>query len=140
LPDRLLDTNAISAAMKADERFMRHLEQVAQAGRIMTSVVVEGEVTYGILGLPAGRRRAALQSALTEIMGDLDAILPITRRIDTRYARLKCAMRARGTPMGENDLWIAATAVAHRLILVSNDEAFRSVPGLKTEAFCPGAA
>lgn len=124
--------------MKADDQFRLYLERVSDAGRIVTSVVVEGELGYGILSLPVGRRRMALQSALEEIMGSLDEVLPVTRRIDARYARLKSAMRARGTPMGENDLWIAATALAHHLMLVSNDAAFRSVPGLKTEAFSAG--
>lgn len=46
---------------------------------------------------------------------------------------LKAALRAQGTPIPENDLWIAALVRQHGLTLVSRDEHFDAVPGLAIE-------
>ncbi len=44
------------------------------------------------------------------------------------YANLFRQLRAQGTPIPTNDLWIAALAVQHDLILLSRDEHFRHLP------------
>lgn len=49
------------------------------------------------------------------------------------YGELKAALRAQGTPIPENDLWIAALTRQHTLTLVSRDEHFEAVPGLEIE-------
>lgn len=118
--------------MEADPRLARHLEALEPC-RLVTSAVVEGELRFGVLRLPAGRRRRALARAFVRILGSLDEVLPITRAVVRRYGRLKAGLEAQGTPAGENDLWIAATALAHRLVLVTRDRAFRQMPGLQVE-------
>ncbi len=41
-------------------------------------------------------------------------------------------LRASGTTIGENDVWIAATALHHRLALVTNNaQHFQRVSGLQ---------
>ena len=48
------------------------------------------------------------------------------------YGRIHQALRRQGKPIGANDLWIAATAVAHRLpVVTKNSEEFRRVEGLE---------
>ena len=50
------------------------------------------------------------------------------------YGRVRAALRTRGTPIGQNDLWLAAQALAADLVLVTNNEReFRRVPGLKIQ-------
>ena len=50
------------------------------------------------------------------------------------YGQIRAALRARGTPIGQNDLWLAAQALATDLVLVTNNEReFRRVPGLKIQ-------
>ena len=133
MSDRLLDTNAVSAAMKADSRFSRYLQALPDETHIVTSVVVEGEILFGISRLPSGRKRTQLEVALADILTDMDGILPVTRDVAARYAKLKTAMWSRGKPMSDNDMWIAATSALHDLILVTTDVAFASVPGLTVE-------
>lgn len=135
MPDRLLDSNAVSAAMKANASLGRYLQALSLSDdvRIVTSVVVEGEILFGISRLPHGRKRKRLESALAEVMKDMDEIVPVTREVAARYAVLKAGMWSHGRPMTENDMWIAATSAAHRFILVTNDAAFFDVPGLKVE-------
>ena len=49
------------------------------------------------------------------------------------YARLRAHLERIGQKMDGNDLWIAATALRHDANLVTADEAFRRVPGLRVE-------
>ncbi|TAJ77093.1 type II toxin-antitoxin system VapC family toxin, partial [bacterium] len=49
------------------------------------------------------------------------------------YAIIKSAAERQGTPLGENDLWIAATALSVGAVLVSMDSDFQRVNALKVE-------
>ena len=133
MPDRLLDANAISAAMKRQETFEQYLAALPPDDALLTSVVVEGEIRFGIARLPHGRRKKGLGEAFLQILASLDGILAITRPIANRYAELKFDLWRRGRPMGENDLWIAATASAHRLTVVTSDAIFKNIRGLPVE-------
>ena len=46
------------------------------------------------------------------------------------YARLKRAAEQQGTPLSDNDLWIAATALALDAVLVTSDSDFQRIAGL----------
>ena len=61
------------------------------------------------------------------------AVLPCDRATAARYGELKAALRAQGTPIPENDLWIAALARQHALTLVTRDAHFAGVRGLVVE-------
>ncbi|RZK15944.1 MAG: PIN domain-containing protein [Hymenobacter sp.] len=47
------------------------------------------------------------------------------------YAQCKIALKRKGRPINENDLWIAATAIQQDLSLVSRDNDFAAVDGLR---------
>ncbi|RLB16513.1 MAG: VapC toxin family PIN domain ribonuclease, partial [Deltaproteobacteria bacterium] len=49
------------------------------------------------------------------------------------YAKIKNALREKGRPIPENDIWIAAIAVQYNLTLVSRDDHFKRIDGLHTE-------
>ena len=50
------------------------------------------------------------------------------------YAQIRSALEAAGTPIGPNDTWIAAQALHHQLVLVTdNTREFARVPGLLLE-------
>ena len=138
MPDRLLDTNAVGAAMQAHAGFERYIWRVRNEGFLFTSVIVEGEVRFGLERLQDGRKKRALARALTKVLDRMNEILPITRETVLRHSRIKSELWTRGRPMGENDLWIASTALARSLILVTNDGLFGNVPGLRIEDWRPG--
>jgi len=48
---------------------------------------------------------------------------------------LKAEQRTKGLPIPENDLWIAASARQHNLVLVTRDHHFDQVAGLSTEVW-----
>lgn len=56
--------------------------------------------------------------------------LAIDPPVSHRYAEIYRTLRARGTPIPTNDVWIAALAVEHGLVVYTRDHHFASVPGL----------
>ena len=58
------------------------------------------------------------------------SLLEPDERTARHYAEILVALRARGTPIPSNDLWIAALARQRRLSLLSLDSHFHAVPGL----------
>jgi len=49
------------------------------------------------------------------------------------YGRIKDLLHKKGHPIPENDIWIAALAIEHGLTLVSRDEHFKKIDGLKRD-------
>jgi tRNA(fMet)-specific endonuclease VapC len=61
-------------------------------------------------------------------------VIPLEPPADVRYGEVRAALEAAGTPIGGNDLLIAAQALALDLVLVTNNEReFARVGGLKLE-------
>jgi len=58
-------------------------------------------------------------------------VLNVDFEISRRYGRIRRDLRLQGRLLADNDLWIAATALAHDLTLVTRDKHFERVPGLK---------
>jgi predicted nucleic acid-binding protein len=92
------------------------------------SVVTIGELKLGVLAAVDTPSRAArlriLQEALTL------QPLPIDERVSDAWAELTVALRDTGRKLATNDGWIAATAIAHGLPLVTQDRDYDGVPGL----------
>ena len=59
------------------------------------------------------------------------AILFVSRETTEQYARLFVQLKRAGTPVPDNDLWIAAVAIEHDLALVTRDRHFDKVPQLR---------
>jgi predicted nucleic acid-binding protein len=125
----LLDTNAISALMRVDVRMASWLSSVGADDRVVICTITRGEILFGLERLAQGRRRTELETRA----GKLFAILPcepLPPAAGDRYASVKIAQQRRGLPLDENDLWIAATALALAATLVSRDSDFQAVDGL----------
>jgi predicted nucleic acid-binding protein len=125
----LLDTNAVSALMRADVRVTSWLSSIGADDRVVICTITRGEILFGLERLAQGRRRTELEAKA----GKLFAILPcepVPSGAGDRYANVKISQQRRGLPLDENDLWIAATALALDATLVSRDGDFRAVEGL----------
>jgi predicted nucleic acid-binding protein len=126
----LLDTNAISALMRDDARMARWLSSIKVDDRVSMCTIARGEILFGLRRLAPGRRRAALE----EKVANLFAVLPcepIPPAAADHYANVKISQQRRGLPLDENDLWIAATAIALDATLVSRDSDFRAVEAFR---------
>ena len=126
----LLDADTFSQMVKGI-----HPGIVERMGSLPTdeaalSVITRGEIQYGLELSPiraAWRKRLDLLLSAFATLG-LDAVAAL------HYAQLRAHLSRRGTPIGPNDLWIAAHARAANLILVThNTREFSRVPRLKLE-------
>ena len=72
--------------------------------------------------------------SLLEQFSSIVAVLPLSAAAGRHYGLVRAALERAGTPIGNNDLWIAAHALALGVPLVSNNlREFERVPGLKLE-------
>lgn len=133
MTDRLLDTNAVSAAMQDHSRLAHYLAMLESESSLFLSAVVEGEIRFGIARLARGTKRTRLLNVFSQILATFHEVLPVTRATAHVYSRIKAQTFIAGKPLSDNDLWIAASALEHELVLVTGDAAFRAVPGLAVE-------
>ena len=103
------------------------------ADRIVICPIVRGEVLFGIARLPTGRRRVRLEEASRQRLAVLPCE-PIPEGAGDIYAALKLVRQQRGLTLDENDLWVAATALALGATLVSRDRDFAGIDGLSVVA------
>src|ERR1700676_2431920 len=114
MPVALLDTNAVSDLMR--DHAQVKVRMATHADPITTSVVVVGEIRYGLDRLPAGKKRTDLEARAQHILMAL-RIEPITQPIAEVYGHLKASLESLGLNLDDNDLWIAATAIALGILL-----------------------
>ena len=96
------------------------------------SIVVLGELEWGVeQSSRVEENRASLRDLLATVQViDLDA------RVARRYGRLRAHLHTIGRPIGPNDLWIAAHALARDVPLVTHNlSEFRRVPDLSVETW-----
>ena len=121
----LLDTNRLSDALAETESVLDVLET---AEVIHVPVIVLGELRSGFL---RGKRRSENETRLSWFLAQTGVdTLGVDGPVSHRYASLHQALRARGTPIPTNDLWIASLAIEHGLVLYTRDAHFTDLPGL----------
>lgn len=129
-PRYLLDTNiCIYIRQKRPEEVLRRFRKL-RPGEAALSVITYGELLYG--AAKSAHKTAALQR-LSELVHFLPALsLPETAA--EAYGNIRADLELKGEMIGNNDLWIAAHALAADLILVTNNQReFRRVRRLKVE-------
>ena len=126
----LLDTNiCIYIRQKKPQELLRRFERL-RPGEAAISVVTFGELMYG--AEKSAQRSWAIEQ-LRELLLFLPS-LPLPEDAAQAYAKTRADLESRGQMLGNNDLWIAAHAVALDVILVTNNEKqFRRVRNLKLQ-------
>lgn len=114
----LLDTNAISELMREDAIVEHWMAGLDVQDRIVTCPIVRGEILFGISRLPEGKRRAELEQTAHQFL-DTFHCEPVPEGAGDVYAAVKLSRYCRGLAPDENDLWVAATALALGATLVS---------------------
>ena len=120
----ILDTNVVSELMKpAPDAAVAHWVADQQATTLYTTSVTQAEVLHGILLLPAGKRRAALEAA-AEAMFEKDfggRVLPFGGDAARAYAQIAAQRRRSGRPISSFDAQIAAiTRTARATVATRN--------------------
>ena len=127
---RLLDTNiciyiARSQPVTVARRFAR-----AAPGSLGISIITWGELCFGAAkSTDPARAHSRLDAFVREV-----GVLELPAAAGLHYGDVRAALQKAGTPIGNNDLWIAAHALALAVPLVSNNlREFERVPGLRLE-------
>ena len=130
---RLLDTNVLIHAQRGEPAAVRRRLKEQSPGDLALSEVTIAELWYGALRSADPDLKRNLWSRVVEPF----EVLPFDRAAAELHAELRYGLRH--APIGERDLLIAATAVAHGLILVtSNATEFSRVRGLQVEDWTQG--
>ena len=133
-PRFLLDTNVLSNLVRDPQGPIAERIAVAGERHVCTSIIVSSELRYGA----AKRASRRLTRQLQAILSALD-ILPLDEPADRSYAELRTYLEHHGTPIGPNDLLIAAQALSLDLTLVTaNVSEFSTVPRLTVENWLEG--
>ena len=124
----LLDTNIVIAAIDREESVASRL---AESNGLSVSSVVLGELYFGALkSFNVEDNLARLDEFATAV-----PVVGCDGITGWHYAQVKNALRSKGRPIPDNDIWIAAQALQHGLTLVSRDKHFREVDGLVVESW-----
>jgi tRNA(fMet)-specific endonuclease VapC len=125
----LLDTNICIYIIKARPLHLLERFSKISVGEAAISVITFGELEFGA----RKSRRPASLATLTQIRELLPA-LPLDAAVAEQYGRIRADLEAGGRPLGGNDLWIAAHAMALKITLVTNNRReFDRVTGLHVE-------
>jgi tRNA(fMet)-specific endonuclease VapC len=124
----LLDTNIIIALFASDAAVKTHL---AETDEVFISSIAIGELCFG------ARKSTRVQDNLARIddFASNNVVLACDTETARRYGEMKERLRARGRPIPENDIWIAAIALQHELTLATRDAHFEAVEGLRLAAW-----
>jgi tRNA(fMet)-specific endonuclease VapC len=125
----LLDTNIISDLMRRPQGMVARRLAAATEDEVITSVVVACEIRFGLARHPSPRIEDAWHSLRTLI-----PVAALGKDVIASYGQTRAALERAGTPIGPNDLLIAAHALSlDALVVTDNVREFERVPGLRVE-------
>lgn len=126
----LLDTNiCIYIAKQKPLSVMKKFEEL-EVGQIAMSIITYGELLYGA---KKSHHPEQAHEKLVELATLIPA-LPLKSDVAEHYGEIRAGLEKKGTPIGNNDLWIAAHARALEVILVTNNiKEFKRISHLRIE-------
>ena len=120
-----LDTNRLTDLFQGDTELA---DRLGECDEVWIPLIVLAEIKAGFHGgSEQHRNEVLLQSFLAK--PTVGILLP-ARETAEHYARLFVQLKRAGTPIPDNDLWIAALVLEHDLLLITRDRHFESVPQL----------
>lgn len=125
--DAVLDTSAAVGHLRGVKAVTTRLHAKLRAKEtIFLPLTAWGELLFGAYHADQPARELV---NLADFAPAIVRLMPTDQTAD-EYARLKQRLALAGTPIPENDMWIAAYALEHGLPLVTRDAHFTRVPGL----------
>ena len=124
----ILDSNIVIALFAGDQEVQRHMSSNIE---VFVSSVALGELYYGAY------KSEHIEDNLRRVkdFGQQSTVLGCDDTTADHYGQIKNLLRAKGRPIPDNDIWIAAIAKQHQLTLVSRDSHFSQVENLSVEAW-----
>ncbi len=123
----MIDTNILIECFQRNRDIS---EAISQFDRILVCPAVLGEFKAGLdVNTKRGKK---VKGLLDDFLDDpAVVIVPFTDETADYYARIFKTLKANGTPIPTNDIWIAASAIEHGASVLASDEHFSYVPMLK---------
>ena len=134
-PRYMLDTNiCIYIQRQKPEKLLVRFQKL-EPGEASISVITWGELLYGA---EKSKQRQRVLHLLEEFRSFIP-VLEMHQRAGSEYGFIRASLESAGTPIGNNDLWIAAHAKAAAITLVTNNtREFDRVPDLKVQNWADG--
>lgn len=126
----ILDTNIISHLIRNPAGLVSQRIRTLDIQSVATSIIVAGELEFGVQRKESEKLSAAIKAVL-----DIIKPLPLAHPdLAHHYGNIRLFLERNGTPIGQNDLWLAAHTVTLGATLVSdNEREFQRVPQLALE-------
>jgi tRNA(fMet)-specific endonuclease VapC len=126
----LLDTNTIIRYLNGRAPNVRTKLQATPLTDLAVSAITVAELRFGAAKSTDPTKALAAQDTLLSVI----ATIPFERAAADAYGPIRAHLERQGTPIGANDLLIAATALAYQLMVVThNVNEFSRVSGLVVE-------
>ncbi len=128
----LLDTNICVAWLNGADATLRKKLESAPVGEVSICSVVKAELLYG------ARKSARVSYNLERLEAFFSGLhsLPFDDEAADVYGSVRAQLERQGTPLGPNDLMIAAIALAtDNTLITRNDREFRPVVGLRVQVW-----
>lgn len=123
--DRAIADTSVFIALESG----RQIDGEAMPAHLAVSVITVGELRAGVLAATDTGTRVRRLDTYRRVL-DFDPV-PIDESIAESWAQLRILLRDAGAPLAVNDSWIAATAMALRVPLVTQDAAYVQVGPLE---------
>ena len=119
----LMDTNVIVRVLNGDRELINELSKISS---LCTCTVVLGELMYG-----AAKSAHVVQNKQNaKIFCSRYPLLGVSNIVAEFYGEIKKDLLSHGNVMPENDMWIAATALANDMTVITQDKHFEHIQNL----------
>jgi tRNA(fMet)-specific endonuclease VapC len=126
----MLDTNMCIYIAKHRPPAVRDRFERLKPGQLVMSAITYGELSYGA---SKSNQRVQALTQLEELVQDVP-VVELDFRAAEAYGEIRATLEKQGRPIGNNDLWIGAHALALSLTLATNNEReFKRIHGLSLE-------
>jgi tRNA(fMet)-specific endonuclease VapC len=124
----LLDTNIISALLKGEVSVANKIDKAKQ---VNIPIIVLGELYYG------GLYSTQVEKNIKEIKSFASNynVLNVDEETSIAYGNIKAALRKKGKPIPENDIWIAAIAKRYELVLITRGKHFKEIENITIKSW-----
>lgn len=116
----MLDTNICIFIRRERPKIVLDRFRLYNVGELVMSVITYGELRFGVVKANANDEKSAADVVLTRLT-EMIPVLPMAEDVGDAYAIMRNYLQSRGEMIGNNDLWIAAHAMAADLTLVTNN-------------------
>ncbi|WP_413174287.1 type II toxin-antitoxin system VapC family toxin [Anabaena azotica] len=126
----LLDTNIVTAVLKQNPKVTEQLKVLnRQNEEVFISAMTYYEIERGFLAIKAVKKLSNFENSVKKYQ----VLLLDNRAIFQKASEIYADLKQRGLPIQDADIFIAATAIFHNLILVSHDSDLSRITGLQLQ-------